>query len=224
MRLFGRSPDVDAAEAAADELVATVARWQTEGDTAAAEAEDLVGRVGELALDDEGAGARAADDIARLRARVQVARAAAAAGAKRLLDARRELLRARAAVLRARVARLRAAAGKRQATTDRLLTELSAHESASFVPQSELLRVAPAMTGRSEWAVPLTVTITAHASHVDGLAVELERVAADGSANDVAAALAVPLPERSALDLAVGDDGAVDASAGPFNRVVRQSI
>jgi hypothetical protein len=193
------------AAAALAEAEATLARWQADVearrqavDAAAAEVAETQARAGVEAVDEPDAVGRLADDLVRLRAAQEVAGRALSAAGDRLDMARRAVLDARAADLAARAGRLREVAAGRQAVTDRLLAELNGHERTTYGLAPHLLGVG----GSGPAASPPTLTfrLTRRADWLDSRAAELQTVARDGGAEQVAAMVAQPVTEMIPIE------------------------
>jgi len=201
VKLLDRTPTVEAAEKMLADAEQVLARWSAEVEAKAAELADLQSRAGDEALDDPGAAGRLAETMHRLAAEQDVARRAVAAAGERLGQARRGLLRARAAELRTRAGRLSKVAEARQKRTDELLAALSEHEGAKYHPWSPACDGHDAvMHGPVRYKVPLTGVIAREAKRLEGQAAELERLAAEGTAEQVAAAVGRPMPEPSSVE------------------------
>lgn len=197
MSLFSKTPTKAAAALADAEQV--LARWVAEVEAKGAELADLQGRAGVEALDDPTAAGRLAEAMHRLGTEQDVARRAVLAAGERVVAARRVVLRARAADLRSRASRLAEVAATRQAKTDRLLAELKEHEGPDYVPW-EPGSGAALVSGPQSYKVPLTGVIVGQAKRLEHQAAELDRLAAEGSPEQVAHQVGAPVPEPSTVE------------------------
>lgn len=205
MKLFERTPSVEAAEKALSDAEEVLARWTAETEAKAAELAHLQSRAGEDLLADPEAAVWIAGQVVKLGAEQDVARRAVIAATARLEAARRGLLNARAGELRGRAARLRRAAESRQKRTDELLALLSEHEGgATFHPWVPDCQFGGAMAsiqaGAMSYKLPLTQVIASRADLLEKRAVELDWMAENGAGEQVAVEAAQPMPEPHVLD------------------------
>lgn len=191
MGLLSKTSDVATAEAALADAEATVARWEAEATAAGAEHASLLERSGDEVIADPDSSGRIADLLTRLSSRQVLAANAVTAAVRRVEVAQRAVLSARAVEVRARAARLRTTAAVRQRKTDRLLADLKAHEGCDYLP----FRPERAPGQITTVIVPWTTIASQTAAALDAQAAELEQVAADGSAEQVAGAVGRPVPE-----------------------------
>lgn len=197
--LFNRVPSIEAAEKALTDAEAMLARWSAEVEAKGAELAHLQAHAGDDVLADADAAGRIAAQAVSLGAEQDVARRAVLAATSRVESARRALLEARAGQLRGRVDRLRKTAAGRQRRTDELLAALREHEGPDYVPW-EPPHGYVLQHGSVTVKVPLTGVIAGWADALERQAAELERVAGQGSADEVAGAVGRPVPEVSGLE------------------------
>jgi hypothetical protein len=202
--VFGRAPDIEAADKALAESEAILARWVAEVESKGAELAHLQAHAGDDVLADADAADRIAGQTVALAAGADVARRAVLAASARVDEARRVVLRARAALLRTRVGKLRRTVESRQKRTDGLLAALTEHEGAAFhvwTPDCQYGHLsASVQSGAISYKVPLTGVIAGRADFLERQAVDLEQLAESGAAEQVAAAVGQPLAEPIDLD------------------------
>jgi hypothetical protein len=209
--LSSKSTDVAAAEMAFVDAQATVAQCEAEVTAAGAEHADLLSRSGAEVLDDPAASGRIADLLVRLDARHLLASNAVVEARRRVEKAQRNVLVARAADVRTRAARLRTTAAVRQRKTDRLLAGLEAHGGCTYLPPQPLSHPAVLGGGVTTFTVPWTALALQFATSLDKRAAELERLAAEGTAEQVAAAAGRPMPDAKPVE-SLGVEGVLVAS------------
>jgi hypothetical protein len=157
-----------AAAATVDEAQALVAKWEADEASAAAELEDLQGRAGDELLDDDSAAERLPGEMAGLRDRVVIARAAAGKARQRLEGARRAVLEAEAGEWDMKADEAQGRLEGHRAKVEGLLRQLDEVDNADYGLQPRA-RDAFYVSG----ATPMRVSVTARlAAEVAGLRVK----------------------------------------------------
>ncbi|GAA1550412.1 hypothetical protein GCM10009827_083850 [Dactylosporangium maewongense] len=196
-------PTVDEATQALAAAEAKLAAWTADAadrehaaEVAAAELAEAEAVAGDEAFETPTNLAELGEDLIRRRTHLEVSHRAVTAARARVADAQRGLLLARAEDARARARQLRDIASVRAARTAALLDELNGFERTTYTvaPWSPMVGGAPGAP------MPLTQQTRNRADWLDGQADELDRFAEDGSAEQVAAAVARPAVPADAVE------------------------
>lgn len=211
-----RRPRVLSAEeasAAVDAASLVLARWTAEVDECRHTAERLAAELAEehasaaervLDADEPDESpqilARISAELVRKEAEQALAVQTAERAAERLVGARREVVAALAASVRTRAVRLREIGTARQAKTDQLTAELAEWERVRFGPVA-----APSASGVGGTVMPRTLTqqVLGRAQWLLNHAEHLDRVAAEGPADQVTSVVNAGEPPLVPAEVAV---------------------